>query len=330
MLMSGNNSSFEQENPCNDSGSSFKPLDTDVQSDSSSDDLPLARLIIDKRPKCDLLKPKKSSSKRQCNLIGEEDRQQMFQRFLFEMDWKQRKTFVAAMVTKSETKQKTTKQKSRRQTTFSYHLRIGENLFAVCKKLFLSTLGLNEWSVSNWVRNSNAGIPNIIEKYQEKTASTSKLYLEPIFRSYSEVYEIYNKEVESPSGKDVFVAEIKKLNIDIFHPSKDQCDLCFSNKLSHGDNETYNIHIEEKNKARREKEKDKEDSVAENAVTAFTVDVQAVLLVPQLHASMLYFKQKLACHNYTIYNIATKAVVCYVWHDGEAKVAWKATVLRHV
>lgn len=72
--------------------------------------------------RCDSKKCKNSKSKRQCHLVGEEDRQHLFQRFWSEMDWKQRKTFVASMVTKSETKQKTTKQKSRRQTTFSYHL----------------------------------------------------------------------------------------------------------------------------------------------------------------------------------------------------------------
>lgn len=164
------------------------------------------------------------------------------------------------------------------------------------------------------IRNFFEKLPKLHSHYCR--ASTSKLYLEPIFKSYSEVYEIYKKEVEMPSGKDVFVAEMKKLNIDIFQPRKDQCDLCFSHNLGHVDDETYNKHIEEKNNARREKEIDKEDAVAKN-VTAFTVDVQAVQLVPQLHASMLYFKQKLACHNYTIYNIATKTVVCYVWHEGE-------------
>lgn len=43
---------------------------------------------------CDSKKCQNSKSKRQCHLIGEEDRQQLFQRFWFEMDWKQGKTLL--------------------------------------------------------------------------------------------------------------------------------------------------------------------------------------------------------------------------------------------
>ena len=48
-----------------------------------------------------------------------------------------------------------------------------------------------------------------------------------------------------------------------------------------------------------------------------SIDVQAVQLVPDIQAGMVYFKQKLACHNYTIYNLKDDKVVCYVWHEGE-------------
>lgn len=259
------------------------------------------------------------------------------------MDWRQRKTYVVALVTKSQTQQKTTKKNSRRQASLFYHLKVGEKLLPVCKKLFLSTLALGEWSVNNWVKRSNAGIPDVIETYPKKAkklnenkrqeirdffeklpklpshycrASSSKLYLEPIFRSYSQVYDVYKKEVEQPTGKDVFLAELKSMNIAIFQPRKDQCDLCFSHKLGHIDVDTYNKHIESKTRAREEKNKDKEEAIAGN-VCVFTMDVQAVQLVPQLQAGMLYFEQKLACHNFTMYNLASNAVVCYVWHEGE-------------
>nr|CAI5850510.1 unnamed protein product [Callosobruchus analis] len=32
---------------------------------------------------------------------------------------------------------------------------------------------------------------------------------------------------------------------------------------------------------------------------------------------MIYFKQKLACHNFTIYILSDNKVVCYVTHEGE-------------
>lgn len=52
-------------------------------------------------------------------------------------------------------------------------------------------------------------------------------------------------------------------------------------------------HIEVKNSTTREKDKDKIDNIA-GAIRAFKVDVQAEQLLPQLHDSMLYYKQKLA------------------------------------
>jgi len=39
-----------------------------------------------------------------------------------------------------------------------------------------------------------------------------------------------------------------------------------------------------------------------------TMDVQAVQLLPHLQASALYFKQKLAVHNFTLYNLANDDV----------------------
>ena len=72
------------------------------------------RSRVERKPRqvgnrCNSKKCENSRSKRQCNLINEEERQHLFQRFWSDMDWKQRKTYVAAMVTKTQTKQKTTK-----------------------------------------------------------------------------------------------------------------------------------------------------------------------------------------------------------------------------
>ena len=64
------------------------------------------------------------------------------------------------------------------------------------------------------------------------------------------------------------------------------------------------------------KARDKND-VDKGKCQVFTMDVQAVQLIPYLQSSALYFIQKLAVHNFTIYNIATNEVVCYVWHEGE-------------
>nr|CAH7738743.1 unnamed protein product [Callosobruchus chinensis]CAH7745920.1 unnamed protein product [Callosobruchus chinensis] len=295
---------------------------------------------------CDSKKCMQSKAKRQCGKITEEQRQELFNKFWLEMDWNQRKTFVATLVNKGPVVQKTTKKKSRRQLSLSYHLKINDNILPVCKKMFTSTLSLGEWSVLNWVKNSHgsgivsqtSSFPNkakivntqkrsIIKTFLEKLpklpshycrASTSKMYLENVFNSYSEVYELYLKETDKEliCSKPVFMSEMKILNIDIFQPRKDQCDLCFGFKQGNVSNDTYQQHLIDKNRAREEKSLDKEKALS-GEVCTYTMDVQAVQLVPYLPAGMIYFKQKLACHNFTIYSLADNKVVCYVWHEGE-------------
>ena len=109
------------------------------------------------------------------------------------------------------------------------------------------------------------------------------------------------------------------MNLGLFRPKKDECDLCTGYKVGSISEEKYTEHLQNKEEARDEKNKDKTD--AENGLcNVFTMDVQAVQLVPCLNTSAQYFKQKLACHNFTVYNVANNDVVCYVWHEGEGEV----------
>lgn len=45
------------------------------------------------------------------------------------------------------------------------------------------------------------------------------------------------------------------------------------------------------------------------------VDVQRVLLAPSLKALALYYKTKLQTHNYTIFDLASKDVTCFIWNE---------------
>lgn len=65
--------------------------------------------------------------------------------------------------------------------------------------------------------------------------------------------------------------------------------------------------------ARNQKEEDKKLAV-EGKIHAVTMDVQAVKLSPFLLASALYYKTKLCCHNFMVYNLANTHVTCF-WFD---------------
>ena len=49
---------------------------------------------------------------------------------------------------------------------------------------------------------------------------------------------------------------IKKMNLEIFQPKKDQCDICCGYQVHNLDEETYNAHVLRKEEARAEKSKD--------------------------------------------------------------------------
>jgi len=104
--------------------------------------------------------------------------------------------------------------------------------------------------------------------------------------------------------------EIK--NISLFQPKKDQCATCCSYKMGHITEDIYKMHIDKKNEARAEKEKDKE-----NEDYVFTLDLQAVLLAPRSNVSSLYYKTKLCVHNLTMFNLKTHDGYCYIWNECE-------------
>ncbi|GLV46769.1 hypothetical protein CBL_21438, partial [Carabus blaptoides fortunei] len=144
---------------------------------------------------------------------------------------------------------------SRKNYTLKYHLKIENGLMPVCKKMFSSTLHLGEWTIANWVKKSTTGIVSSTSKFPNKVQALN---------------------VEK---------RLQAMNIAVFQPRKDQCDPCFSHKQGNIETCDYETHIMDKDRVRVEEELDKENAI-KGKVTVFTMDVQAVQLVPYLPAGM--------------------------------------------
>lgn len=257
--------------------------------------------------------------------------------------------YVLSMVDIKCTKKKTTASNSRRSTTKEYYLKHDNIKERVCLKTFLHTLGIKEWTVRYWLgerpqtrsenkssRNDNhnilnvspplkqlikdflSALPKLPSHYCRK--SSMKLYLEPIIQSKRELYRLYEKDAKDKShrvgSRKLFEDVLSEENISIFQPKKDECDLCCAHKVGNISEEDYQMHISRKNLARNEKSQDKERA-KKGEIHVFTADLQAVKLCPHLKASALYFKTKLAVHNFTVYNLGNDDVVCY-WFDETA------------
>lgn len=106
---------------------------------------------------------------------------------------------------------------SRRSSSLAYSLCLGDQIFPVCKTMFLQTLGLKEWCVKSWVKKSQYGtlqesssrprrakaenpnelflrrflqeLPKLPSHYCRR--DTKKMYLEGNFATYAELYEVY-------------------------------------------------------------------------------------------------------------------------------------------
>lgn len=300
----------------------------------------------------------KKSGKRFCREIKEEERFAQYERFWNDMDWEQRKVFVSSLVDcHVATRKRTEENNSRRSSTLVYHLKSGGIRKQVCKKTFLNTFDLGEWSVRNWVteKKDDAGIhmsrenrneqrSEILRKTKKKKGKenlvtylesipklpshycrkqTDKLYLEPMFTTMTQFfnhYVEYCKERQiSHLSRQVFDTVVSEKNISIFHPKKDACDICIKYNIGNLKEEEYRKHIDRKELARCEKNEDKKRAEKGECIV-LTADVQAVKLAPFFNASALYYKTKLCVHNYTVFDLTSHDATCYWWNESQGEL----------
>lgn len=76
----------------------------------------------------------------------------------------------------------------------------------------------------------------------------------------------------------------------------------------------YQNHLAEKERARGEKQTDKENALKVQCNVICMV-FQAVKVCPSLNACCMYFKTKLNCHRFTIYNETAKDATCYCFDE---------------
>ncbi|KAJ8868151.1 hypothetical protein PR048_031960 [Dryococelus australis] len=92
-------------------------------------------------------------------------------------------------------------------------------------------------------------------------------------------------------------------------PKKDQCSRCESfknlneNKWEH--KEVFDIHQREKELSRNGKELDIH-MASENNIQVVCFDLQAMLPVPYGDVCLFYYKRRLLCYNFIVYNTVKK------------------------
>ncbi len=251
----------------------------------------------------------------------------------------------------------TTNENSRRKNSLQYFLTVkdptgGERTVQVCKRTFLNTLGIGDNLVRQWMKDSENGmaisnecivkrrsppsnkakkeerkkilidflenLPKLPSHYARK--NTEKLYIEPFVTTLMELYKIYIGECELinevPLSRFTFSETFQDMKLSLLQLKKDKCDVCVSHEVKLVSDEEWQKHWAQKERARQEKEKDTENA-KKNIGSVFTMDVESVKVAPFVNASAMYFKTKLCCHNFTVYENATHRATCF-WFDETA------------
>lgn len=313
---------------------------------------------IKERCKCKL---GKNNSKLQCTKFSEENRAKLFKDFWKMSDGEKKVYVKMLITQEEIKRPRDRKEdeKSRRSYSFSYHLQLKETKLRVCKNMFLNTLSIGESAAISWKKKNNQDedqLPHLtgdllgeaetgrrfsrLAIFEERKrnlclffeslpkmeshycrARTTKLYLEPLWTSKSQVYRLYTnswcleKNIE-PLSLTLFLTTFDDMNLSIFAPKKDECSICVAQKVGNFDEAEYQLHQKKKVEARDEKEQDKKNE--EDKV--YTMDLQSVLLCPKSTVSLLYYKMKLVVHNFTIFNVKTKDGYCFIWNETEGGV----------
>lgn len=261
---------------------------------------------------CNCKLSKNEKSMLQCRRLQEDERKVIFKQF-WEYTWTQKKMFVNNHVCVNQTVRKRGENENSRRT-YSNKFYLGKGRLRVCKAMFFNTLGVKEWVIKKWAKgdlenNEQVGLPDpesdqirntrikLLHNFFDSIpkleshycrASTSKLYLEPIWNSKAHLYNVYKSDFcknqnERPVSIATFHKEFDKKRLSLYRPKKDLCDTCVAFETKNLIEEKYNEHIKLKEEARNEKLKDKE---SHNEV--FTMDLQSVLLCPKSNVSSLY------------------------------------------
>lgn len=189
-----------------------------------------------------------------------------------------------------------TEERSRRDFTWFYYLKkSNEKKIRVCKKMFLNTHGLKERTVIDWKREEVMGAysgagentetiqasqqTEIIEKADKKEilkmffkelpkveshycrSRSLKLYLERQWDSKAALYRLYVNWCKGrntkPASDALFSNVFEELNLSLFKPKKDECDVCVSYRSGNVPEEEYSLHVIKKTRQERQRKKTK-------------------------------------------------------------------------
>ena len=165
-------------------------------------------------------------------------------------------------------------------------------------------------------------IPTIPSHYCRKQPSYEGKRFIHKGRSRHQLHSDYTQSCHEKEFKAVgwkyFNGAFHRLNLCVFIPNKDQCDVCVGFKHGSIARDVYEHHVARKLAAQEMKAVDK---VTPENVSVWTMDLESVLMCPKTKASAMYYRTKLVVHNMTYFILKTKEGFCYVFDESNADLS---------
>lgn len=182
-------------------------------------------------PPCNCLKKKKSVK---CKSFNDHDRKEIFRKFWNELcTWNEKRLLISTLVLQYKPRNIRNRKvgnRSRRNKSLRYHLKMDDKILPVCKTMFLTTYGVSQkmvytalatFQTENIEQRKISKLQNQEKRIalRRKSSSrvflselnkveshfcrkhTSKLYLEPLWQSKMELYRTYEEYCEEHSLK---------------------------------------------------------------------------------------------------------------------------------
>lgn len=291
-----------------------------------------------------------------CNeRISQEKRKTVFKDYWNTGSLALQRAFIAKHITEIKPKYQYKRIDSNRKNKHAFYLTIDRQKYRVCKIFFTNTLGINDRPIRtviekmnnsgivdaelrgkqkrhgnisvdllNGVRNHIKSIPRIESHYIRK--QSSREFIEG-GKNVTDLYRDYQEECAKKGISFVKLHKYRQIfneefNISFHSPKKDQCEDCVAYQNAENPEKEklenfYKIHLQEKDKSREEKTKDKENIDKNNIVACY--DLQAMLQVPKGDVSSFYYKSRLNCLNFTVCELKTDFTKCFFWNEVEAQ-----------
>lgn len=163
---------------------------------------------------------------------------------------------------------------------------------------------------------------NTRKKYLDENLSVAKMHRLYLFNHV----ESHPHTATLRQYRDIFNTYF---NLSFFKPKKDQCFQCSEwkafteqEKLAHPEKlAAYDEHVKNKQLVRdlkwldKVKSRDREaNAVAGSPVMrVITFDLQKVFLCPKSDVGEFFYKSKLSCYNFTVFDCTVKEAHCYCW-----------------